>query len=86
MWYTDNRNFGGQNDEIFIRKRDSGALEHLRAQRPQLLRGRSRSRRSSSKQKVKGNLNRLPFGGEGEIFPAKPLGQAVPEIFLRLPP
>lgn len=40
MWYTDNRNFGGQNDEIFIRKRDSGALEHLRAQCPQLLRSR----------------------------------------------
>ena len=29
MWYTDKRNFGGQEDEIFIRKRDSGALEHL---------------------------------------------------------
>ena len=28
MWYTDNSNFGGQNDEIFIRKRDSSALEH----------------------------------------------------------
>ena len=25
MWYTDNSNFGGQNDEIFIRKRDSDA-------------------------------------------------------------
>ena len=23
MWYTDNSNFGGQNDEMFIRKRDS---------------------------------------------------------------
>ena len=39
MWYTDTSNFGGQNDEIFIRKKDSGALEYLRAQRPQLLRG-----------------------------------------------
>ena len=23
MWYTDKRNFGGQEDEIFIRERDS---------------------------------------------------------------
>ena len=50
MWYTDNRDFGGQEDEIFIRKRDSGALEYLRAQRPQLLRGRSRPRRFSDGQ------------------------------------
>lgn len=34
-------------NEIFIRKRDSDALEYLRAQRPQLLRGRSRPRRFS---------------------------------------
>ena len=61
MWYTNISNFGGQNDEIFIRKRGSGALEHLRAQRPQLLRGRSRSRRSSSKQKVKRQPKQVAF-------------------------
>ena len=71
MWYTDNRNFGGQNDEIFIRKRDSGALEHLRAQRPQLLRGRSRSRRSSSKQKVKRQPKQVAFWRRRRDFPGK---------------
>ena len=27
MWYTDNSNFGGQEDEIFIRERDSGIID-----------------------------------------------------------
>ena len=58
MWYTDNSNFGGQEDEIFIRKRDSRALDHLRAQRPQLLRGRSRPRRFSDGQDLEHSRKR----------------------------
>ena len=45
-------------NEIFICKRDSGALKHIRAQRSQLLRGRPRPGRFSDGQDLEHSRER----------------------------